>query len=91
MKFALAKGFTDSEGNTLLQPDGKPYDLSHSYCFTCPPASDKDKQEISLPLGKVSELYGGVSSAVRNSYYDVPSADLLILDLRNMTILARNK
>jgi len=36
-------------------------------------------------------LHGGVSSAVRNSYYDVPSADLLILDLRNMTILARNK
>lgn len=91
MKFALAKGFTDSEGKPLMQSNGKPFDLSHSYCFTCPPKTDTEKQEISLPLGKVSELHGGVSSAVRNSYYDVPSADLLILDLRNMTILARNK
>ena len=91
MKFALAKGFTDSEGKPLMQSNGKPFDLPHSYCFTCPPKTDTEKQEISLPLGKVSELHGGVSSAVRNSYYDVPSADLLILDLRNMTILARNK
>lgn len=84
MKFCVSNSFTvDGLDETFNQ--------NNSYCFTCPLAADGNKQNVSLTLGKVGELHGGADGNTRNSYYVLPSSDLLILDLRNMTILARNK
>ena len=82
MKFCVAQSF---------EVEGVSYNQNNAYCFTCPLAKDGNKQNVSLTLGKVGELHGGSDGNTRDSYYVLPSSDLLILDLRNMTILARNK
>ena len=82
MKFCVAQNFTVEEVS---------YNQSNAYCFTNPLTPEGGRQNLSLTLNKVGELHGGADGETRNSYYQIPAADLLILDLRNMTILARNK
>jgi hypothetical protein len=61
-----------------------------AYAFSCPLTTEGLKQELSLTLGTLDLLSGGSSSAQRNSYYTIPSgANFVVLDLRNMTILAK--
>lgn len=63
-----------------------------AYAFSCPLTGSGDKQELTLTIGKVSELSGGMSSAQRNSYYTIPAgANFLVFDLRNMTLLAEKR
>ena len=82
MKFCVAQNFTVEEVS---------YNQNNAYCFTNPLTPEGGRQNLSLTLNKVGELHGGADGETRNSYYQIPAADLLILDLRNMTILARNK
>lgn len=63
-----------------------------AYAFSCPLTATGTQQEQTLVLGKVSELSGGSTSAQRNSYYTIPSgANIVVFDLRNMTILAEKR
>lgn len=63
-----------------------------AYAFSAPITSEGKAQTLSLTLGKVAELGGGILSANRNSYYTIPATtNVLVLDLRNMTILAQNR
>lgn len=63
-----------------------------AYAFSCPLSSTGTKQELSLTLGKTADLSGGTSSAQRDSYYTIPTgANLVVLDLRNMTIRAEKQ
>lgn len=82
MKFCVAQNFTVEEVS---------YNQNNAYCFTNPLTLEGGRQNLSLTLNKVGKLHGGADGETRNSYYQIPEADLLILDLRNMTILARNK
>lgn len=82
MKFCVAQNFTVEEVS---------YNQNNAYCFTNPLTPEGGRQNLSLTLNKVGKLHGGADGETRNSYYQIPEADLLILDLRNMTILARNK
>jgi len=60
-----------------------------AYAFSAPLTSAGVAQTLTLTLGKVTELGGGNSSANRNSYFTIPATtNVLIFDLRNMTILA---
>ncbi|MVN91739.1 SusE domain-containing protein [Mucilaginibacter aquatilis] len=60
-----------------------------AYAFSCPLTSTGTSQELALSVGTVAPLAGGNSSAQRNSYYTIPSGtNIIIFDLRNMTILA---
>ena len=68
---------------------GNDNDKNLAYAFGCPPLSDATGQELSLTLGTVANLTGGFTKGQRNSYYGIPSgANFVVLDLRNMTILA---
>lgn len=68
---------------------GTDNDKNLAYAFSCPLTAAGTQQELSLTLGKIADLSGGYSSAQRNSYYTIPSgANFVILDLRNMTVLA---
>lgn len=59
-----------------------------AYAFSCPLTATGTQQELSLVLGTMATLSGG-TGAQRNSYYTIPTgANIVILDLRNMTILA---
>lgn len=63
-----------------------------AYAFSCPLTSTGTQQEQTLPLGTVSALSGGSTSAQRNSYYTIPSGtNVIVFDLRNMTILAEKR
>lgn len=63
-----------------------------AYAFSCPLTASSTAQELTLTLGKVAELSGGYTSAQRNSYYTIPTgANFVILDLRNMTIIAEKR
>ena len=63
-----------------------------SYAFSCLPKSTTEAQELPLTLGKVSVLSGGVTKAQRDSYYTIPTGtNVLILDVRNNTILAEKR
>jgi hypothetical protein len=63
-----------------------------AYAFSCPLTATGTQQEQTLVLGKVSELSGGSTSAQRNSYYTIPAgANVVVFDLRNMTILAEKR
>ncbi|MBE9598570.1 SusE domain-containing protein [Pedobacter sp. MC2016-24] len=63
-----------------------------AYAFSCPLTATGALQELTLVLGKVAELSGGTTSAQRNSYYTIPAGtNVLVLDLRNMTILAEKR
>lgn len=68
---------------------GNDNDKNLAYAFSAPLTDAGAKQEITLTLGKVADLSGGALSANRNSYYTIPAgANFVVLDLRNMTILA---
>ncbi len=82
MKFCVSRSFTI---------DGVSYNQNNSYCFTCPLTAEGGSQNISLEIGKTGELHGGAERNVRNSYYTIPSSDYLIFNLREETILAKNK
>lgn len=85
MKFCVSNSFR-------VEGMDQNFTQDNSYCFTCPLTEEGLRQDpLSLTFNKVSELHGGADGETRNSYYQIPSSDLLILDLRNMTILARNK
>ena len=63
-----------------------------AYAFSAPLTATGALQELTLTLGKVAELSGGSSSAQRNSYYTIPvGTNFLVVDLRNMTILAEKR
>lgn len=63
-----------------------------AYAFSCPLTSTGTQQELSLVLGTVAPLSGGSTSAQRNSYYTIPAtANVVVFDLRNMTILAEKR
>ena len=63
-----------------------------AYAFSCPLTDTGVKQEQVLISGKVAELSGGASSAQRNSYYTIPAGtNVLVMDLRNNTILAEKR
>jgi hypothetical protein len=63
-----------------------------AYAFSAPLTATGTLQELTLTLGKVAELSGGSTSAQRNSYYTIPAGtNVLIFDLRNMTILAEKR
>lgn len=63
-----------------------------AYAFSCPPTAAGALQELTLTLGKVADLSGGTSSAQRNSYYTIPGGtNVLVIDLRNMTVLAEKR
>lgn len=60
-----------------------------AYAFSCPLMVTGTQQELPLFLGTVAALSGGSTSAQRNSYYNIPTGtNMVIFDLRNMTILA---
>ncbi|WP_312791950.1 SusE domain-containing protein [Sphingobacterium sp.] len=60
-----------------------------AYTFSAPPTSDGVAQTLSLTLGKVTEMGGGTVKGNRDSYFTIPATtNVLIFDLRNMTILA---
>lgn len=68
---------------------GSDNDKNLAYAFSCTPVSDTAGQELSLTLGTAANLSGGYTRGQRNSYYAIPSgANFVVLDLRNMTILA---
>lgn len=68
---------------------GSDNDKNLAYAFSCSPLSDTAGQELTLTLGTVANLSGGYTRGQRNSYYTIPSgANFVVLDLRNMTILA---
>ncbi len=59
-----------------------------AYAFSAPPTTEGVAQTLTLTLGKVAELGGGTVGANRNSYFTIPATtNVLIFDLRNMTIL----
>ena len=61
-----------------------------AYAFTNPLTAEGLRQNLSLPWDKVGELHGGYDSETRNSYYKLPAGtNFIVLDLRNMTILAK--
>lgn len=63
-----------------------------AYAFSCPLTTAGTLQELTLTLGKIAPLSGGTVSAQRNSYYTIPATtNALIIDLRNMTILAEKR
>ena len=63
-----------------------------AYAFSSPLTSGGLRQNITLVLGKMSDMSGGFSGEHRNSYITIPGGtNFLILDLRNMTILAEKR
>ena len=63
-----------------------------AYAFSCPLTAAGALQEQTLTLGKIATLSGGSSSAQRNSYYTIPAgANIVVFDLRNMTIIAEKR
>ncbi|MNY53525.1 hypothetical protein D3C86_1892890 [compost metagenome] len=63
-----------------------------AYAFSCPLTATGAKQELSLVLGTVATLSGGSSTAQRDSYYTIPAtANVVVFDLRNMTVLAEKR
>ncbi|SFW66365.1 SusE outer membrane protein [Sinomicrobium oceani] len=63
-----------------------------AYAFSCPPKSETEGQEQSLIPDKAADLYGSASRGQRNSYYTIPSGtNMVVLDLRNKTIVAQKR
>lgn len=64
-------------------------DRNLAYAFSAPLTAAGVKQELSLVLGTVATLSGGSTTPHRDSYYTIPATtNVIIFDLRNMTILA---
>lgn len=71
---------------------GNDNDKNLAYAFSAPLTSAGLRQDIALTIGKLSDLSGGSSGEQRNSYITIPAGtNVLILDLRNMTILAEKR
>lgn len=63
-----------------------------AYAFSCPLTATGTKQTLALTLGKTAILSGGTSTPQRDSFYTIPATtNVLIFDLRNMTILAEKR
>jgi len=63
-----------------------------AYAFSCPLTATGAKQELALVLGTVAPLSGGSTTPQRDSYYTIPAgANIVVFDLRNMTILAEKR
>jgi len=63
-----------------------------AYTYTNPLTTAGLRQNVSLALDKVGELYGGYDKETRNSYYKLPvGTNFIVFDLRNKTILAKKK
>lgn len=63
-----------------------------AYAYTNPLTTSGLRQNVSLALDKVGELWGGYDKETRNSYYKLPAGtNFIVFDLRNMTILAKKK
>ena len=63
-----------------------------AYAFSAPLTATGTAQDLTLIQGTVATLSGGSTSAQRNSYYTIPSGtNVIVLDLRNMTILAEKR
>lgn len=63
-----------------------------AYTYTNPLTTGGLRQNVSLALDKVGELYGGYDKETRNSYYKLPAGtNFIVFDLRNKTILAKKK
>lgn len=63
-----------------------------AYAFSAPLSATNTAQDLTLVQGTVATLSGGSTSAQRNSYYTIPSGtNVLVLDLRNMTILSEKR
>lgn len=71
---------------------GSDNDKNLAYAFSSPLTSAGLRQDITLILGKINDISGGFSGEHRNSYITIPGGtNLLVLDLRNMTILAEKR
>src|SRR5690606_32726716 len=71
---------------------GNDNDKNLAYAFSSPLTSAGLRQDITLILGKINDISGGFSGEHRNSYITIPGGtNLLVLDLRNMTILAEKR
>lgn len=87
------------QGKALTSGDGVKFVVygesdyrNDAYAFTNPLTAEGLRQNLSLPWDKVGELHGGYDSETRNSYYKLPAGtNFIVLDLRNMTILAKKK
>lgn len=65
---------------------------NNAYAFTNPLTEAGLRQNLSLAADKLGDLHGGYDGETRNSYYKLPSgSNFIVLDLRNMTIIASKK
>ncbi len=87
------------QGKALTSGDGLKFVVSGesgirdvAYAYTNPLTTSGLRQNVSLALDKVGELWGGYDKETRNSYYKLPAGtNFIVFDLRNMTILAKKK
>jgi len=71
---------------------GSDNDKNLAYAFCSPLTSAGLRQDITLTLGKLADISGGFSGEHRNSYITIPAGtNFLVLDLRNMTIIAEKR
>lgn len=71
---------------------GNDNDKNLAYAFSSPLTSAGLRQDITLVLGKIADMSGGFSGEHRNSYITIPGGtNFLVLDLRNMTVLAEKR
>ena len=83
VKFVAYTPLNKVEGTGTCDPNA-------TWCYTCPLTSDGKKQNVTLELGKTGELHAGGDGETRGSYYKFTEApNLIVLDLRNRTIVAR--
>ncbi len=86
-------------GDALTSGDGVKFTVygdsdyrNVAYAFTNPLTADGERQNLTLAMDNVGDLHGGYDSETRNSYYKLPvGANFIVLDLRNMTIMASKK
>ena len=84
MKFVAYTPLNKVEGTGTCDPNA-------TWCYTCPLTADNKRQNLTLELGQVGQLHGGGDTETRNSYYKFSEKpNLVILDLRNMTIVAKS-
>lgn len=63
-----------------------------AYAFSAPLTASGTLQELTLTQGKIATLSGGFSRPQRDSFYTIPAeTNVVVFDLRNMTILAEKR
>jgi hypothetical protein len=81
-----------ADPQVLVYTGGTDNNKNLAYAFTAPVSGTGTAQELTLILGKTTELAGGTTSAQRNSYYTIPATtNVVVFDLRNNTILAEKR